>query len=542
MSRNSEKKFGIVPISQMERSKWEDKSGHITAFNVGDIIPIYVNTDIMPGQTIKMETAAVLRLSTPIYPTMDVLYLDYYWFFDPHRLEWEHWKAFNGENEDGAWTQDVEYEVPKMNAPAGGAATGTVMDYMGIPIGIPGIDFNALAFRAYTRIYNEWFRDQNLIAPAPRHRDDTTRTASNTDPWLGGKPFKAAKQHDYFTSGLPQPQKGAAVSMPLGTSAPVKTGTENLGMFPATPTIIKTTTGANPAQNVTLGAGNATTGYSLGAGPTGTAYTDRYVFTNLYADLTEATAATINALRLSTQIQRILEKDARGGTRYVEIIKNHFGVVSPDARQQIPEYLGGKQHPFGVYQVPQTESTNSTSPQGNLAGFGHMEFREHSFTKSFTEHGTLICLAVARHKHKYQQGLARMWKRRRRFDFYWPTLAHIGEQPRYMYEIYVQGNSQDNEVFMYQEAWAEYRYTPSRTSGVMRSTYSAPLDAWHYGDKYDSKPIYSQAFIEETPLYVDRTLAVKSNIQPQIIADFGFRFENVAPMPMYSVPGLMDHF
>ena len=536
-SRNAESHFALLPKNQMERSKFKIEHTHKTTFNAAQLIPFFIEQDVLPGDTFSIDTSFLIRMTTPMKPTMDNCYADIYYFAVPNRLVWQHWKEFMGENRNGAWTQLTQYTVPQLTTPTGGASTGTIMDYMGIPIGIANLSFSALPFRAYTLIYNEWFRDQNLQAPLTEYIDDTNRTASNTTPELGGLPVNVFKYHDYFTSALPEPQKGSAITMPLGTNAPIKFNSSDL-TIPSTSTYTKNTSlNDEPATIARTSAGNLTI---LGGDFSTTLATQ--TATNIYADLTNATAATINALRLSFATQRILEKDARGGTRYTEVIKNHFNVTSPDARQQRPEYLGGERVPININQVLQTSSTDSTSPQGNTGAWSMTGNVNKSFTKSFTEHSIIIGLICVRQDHTYQQGLERGWSRKHRLDYYWPSLAHLGEQPIYNKELYAQGTSADDEVFGYQERWAEYRYKPNRISGELRSTYATPLDVWHYGDKYNSLPVLSSAFLQETPDYIDRTIEVAHTLQNQFIADFFVDITAVRPMPIYSVPGLIDHF
>ena len=547
-SRNAESHFALLPKNQMERSKFKIEHTHKTTFNAAQLIPFFIEQDVLPGDTFSIDTSFLIRMTTPMKPTMDNCYADIYYFAVPNRLVWQHWKDFMGENRNGAWTQLTQYTVPQLTTPTGGASTGTIMDYMGIPIGIANLSFSALPFRAYTLIYNEWFRDQNLQAPLTEYTDDTNRTASNTTPELGGLPVNVFKYHDYFTSALPEPQKGSAITMPLGTTAPVIGDGKALGLTDGT-SVYSGLGGSNGNGVDRLNAYTGNYGVNVGTTSTGAlpsinafGVTTDTTKSGLIADLTQATAATINALRLSFATQRILEKDARGGTRYTEVIKNHFNVTSPDARQQRPEYLGGERVPININQVLQTSSTDSTSPQGNTGAWSMTGNINKSFTKSFTEHSIIIGLICVRQDHTYQQGLERSWSRKHRLDYYWPSLAHLGEQPIYNKEIYAQGTSADDQVFGYQERWAEYRYKPSRISGELRSTYATPLDVWHYGDKYNSLPVLSSAFLQETPDYIDRTIEVAHTLQNQFIADFFVDITAVRPMPIYSVPGLIDHF
>lgn len=549
MTRNTQAHFATNPTNiDISRSKFTRPSQHKTTFNTGDIIPIYVD-EILPGDTAVMDMSAIIRMSTPIYPVMDNAFCDIYFFFVPNRLVWEHWREFNGQNNTTFWEQPTEYEVPQITSPAGGWAKGTIADYMGIPTKTENISINAMPFRAYCLIYNEWFRDENLKQPANVNTDDTNQVGTNgtnyiTDAQLGGMPCKAAKYPDYFTTALPEPQKGPDVLLPLGQSAPV-IGSIQVADMGATKAIgLLRQEGTGGIRNVQLQTEDTTVTspegiqfinprtYSQG----GTTYEN-----NLTTDLTQATGATINMLRQAFAVQRLYEKDARGGTRYTEIIRAHFGVISPDARQQRPEYLGGSRFPININQVVQTSSTDSTTPQGNVSAYSLTGMNKHTYTKSFTEHGIIMGLAVVRTDHTYQQGIERMWSRKSRFDYYWPSLANIGEQAILNKEIYAQGTDADEEAFGYQEAWAEYRYKPNRVSGAFRSNYQTTLDAWHYADYYEAQPILGSQWIDETRANVNRTIAVQDQVEDQFIADFYFKNTMVRPMPMYSIPGLIDH-
>lgn len=543
MNRNTQSRFSINPTNlDMSRSKFDRSCQHKTTFNAGELIPIFVD-EVLPGDTFSMSTSFVIRMSTPIHPVMDNLYLDLYYFFVPARLVWEHWEEFNGENKTSAWEQETVYEVPQLTAPSDGWVKGSIADYFGIPIGISGLSINALPFRAYCLIWNEWFRDQNLQDSTYFSLDDTTIAGSNgntyqTDAVKGGMCLPVNKYHDYFTSALPEPQKGPDVLLPLGQSAKI-TQLDNPNVADMiSPKWYDMATGNRLTQKYLVADNGVETGTNAG-GSINT--TDKVAGVALQADLSNATAATINQLRLAFQTQKLFEKDARGGTRYNEIIYSHFGVTSPDARQQRPEYLGGKRIPINISQVLQTSSTDETSPQGNTAAFSLTADSSGSFTKSFTEHGFIIGLACVRTDHTYQQGIERMWSRRKRFDFYWPVLANIGEQAILNKEIYAQGNKVDDEAFGYQEAWADYRYKSNRVSGAFRSTYSKPLDSWHFGDLYSALPTLGSVWISETKVNVDRTLAVTSSVEDQFIADFYFKNICVRPMPLYSIPGLIDH-
>ncbi len=553
MNRNTESHFSVNPINlDIQRSRFVRPSTHKTTFNAGNLIPIYVD-EVLPGDTFKMNMSSVIRMSTPIYPVMDNANLDVYFFFVPNRLVWDHWKEFFGENNSTHWEQPVEYEVPQITAPTGGWAKGTIADYMGIPTKIENISVQALPFRAYCKIWNDWFRDQNLKDPAMISMDETTTAGANSGDYVtnaekGALPLKVAKYHDYFTAALPEPQKGPEVNIGgAGGWMPVVTRTETNQLTQGLLWQSNKSPGADSKTIVMEGTNNA--------GPNGTYRTgvrnvagsgsyDNAVIApaNLWVDMNSMTATSINALRQAFAIQRLYEKNARGGTRYIEIIKAHFGVQSPDARQQRSEYLGGTRVPINMDQVVQTSNSgNGITPQGNTAAYSLTAFNESMFTKSFTEHGYIIGLACIRTEHTYQQGIERFWSRKKMLDYYFPTLANLGEQAILNKEIYAQGNATDNEAFGYQEAWAEYRYKPSRVSGAMRSNYQATLDAWHYADKYASQPILSSDWIDETSANIDRTLAVQSTTEDQFIADFYFACEATRPMPLYSIPGLIDH-
>lgn len=499
----------------------------------------------MPGDTLNLDIAGVTRMSTPIFPVMDDAFMDIYFFFVPNRLIWEHWQEMNGENNTTYWEQTTEYSTPQIKAPAGGWAANTIADYMGLPTKVENISVTALPMRAYCKIYNDWFRDENLVQPANMPVDDATITGSNgSDPVLdavkGGEPLNAAKIHDYFTSALPEPQKssGPDILLPMGQSAPViaMAGQNNWKQGVDALRFVDTTSGKPPttATNITMG----TTGWlhpEVGATITGSSNVTPI---NLMADLSNAQAATINQLRQAFAIQHLYEADARGGTRYIEILKQHFGVTSPDARLQRSEYLGGTQININMETVVQTSSTNDTSPQGNTAAVSSTGFNRSLFTKSFVEHGYVLGLAVIRNALTYQQGINKMWSRTDRLSYYWPELANIGEQPILNKEIYAQGTDEDNEVFGYQEAYAELRYKPSQVTGEMRSNYAQSLDAWHYADDYDSLPTLSSEWIKATEKNIERTLAVETKNANQFIADFYFKNTWTRPLPLYGIPGL----
>lgn len=513
-------------------------------------MPFYVD-EVLPGDTFHITTSKVIRMPALLTPLMDNLYLDTYYFFVPNRLTWEHWREFQGENTKSAWLPDTVYEVPQLTSPSGtGWAIGTLADYFGIPTGVPNLSVNALPFRAYSLICNEWFRDENLTDPLVTPIDDITRAGVNTgnyitDCALGGLPFKAAKYHDYFTSCLPAPQKGPDVTIPVATTQMpvVPLAQSAITSFPSEPIqFARASTGEAPGGTITGSTAlvyNSSNGAVFGS-PTATAAT---VPTNLWAvaEGQYAAAATINQLRLAFQIQKLYEKDARGGTRYIEILKEHFGVTSPDARLQRPEYLGGNRLPINVSQVLQQSETTATSPQGTPVGMSLTSDTHGDVHKSFVEHGFVIGLMVVRYHHTYQQGLERFWSRKDRFDYYFPVFANIGEQAVLNKEIYAQGTDKDDEVFGYNEAWADYRFKPSHVTGEMRSSSPQSLDVWHLGDDYDQLPSLSDSWIREDGKIIDRVLAVTSSITHQFFADIYVQCRSTRPMPVYSVPGLIDH-
>lgn len=550
----AERHFAELPQANIRRSKFNRPQSYKGTCNAADIIPIYVDSDIMPGDTVSLDLGAVIRMTTPIFPTMDNAYIDIAAFFVPHRLVWNHWKEFWGENKNTYWEQPVEYAVPLITAPTGGWDKGSLADYFGIPTKKAGIKVNALPFRAYCKIFEDWWRDENLKQPAFFNIDDTDLTGKNVDAnydyvtytQLGAAPLKSAKFHDRYTSCLPAPQKGPSVTVPLGTKAPVTSNTPYwLEDEDGNKALLKTT------NNVTPGAGDDLR-ILANANNEGSILDSRALYANgLVADLSNATSATINQLRQAYAVQRYLEAIARGGSRYIEIIKGVFGVTSPDARLQRSEYIWGTRNPINIDQVLQTSSTDAVSPQGNTAAFSCTVAGENAFTKSFTEHGTLMILATIRTHHSYQQGLNPMWSRRKRTDYYVPQFANLGEMPVYNREIYAQGPSAvnpatskawDDEVFGYQEAWSELRYNTDIVVGAFRSNYTGTLDSWHYADYYTSLPTLGSEWIDETKANIDRTLAVPSTTEDQFIFDFFFDFKYTRPLPMYSIPQISDHY
>lgn len=550
MSRNENTRFALNPTNlDIARSTFRRDHSVKLSFNVGDVIPFYVD-EVLPGDTFQLKTSMVARLQTLLTPMMDNLYLDTYFYFVPNRIVWQHWRELMGENTQSAWIPKTEYSVPQVTAPSGGWSIGSIADYMGIPTGVANLSVNALPFRAYALIMNEWFRDENLSDPLNIPVDDATLAGSNgtnyiTDVVKGGMPFRAAKFHDYFTSALPAPQKGPDVTISVsgGSNYPVRTFAEDVSGSSDVPLHIRTSdqmpynvVGVNKSASPEPGALWATVSKVSGnAAP--------FVPTNLWAvNDGSVSATTINQLRMAFQIQKLYEKDARGGTRYIEILKSHFGVTSPDARLQRPEYLGGNRIPVNINQVVQSSATQSSgTPLGDTAAFSVTTDVHGDFIKSFVEHGFVIGVMVARYDHTYQQGLERFWSRRDRLDYYFPVFANIGEQPILNKEIYAQGTAQDNEVFGYQEAWADYRYKPSRVAGEMRSKAPTSLDVWHLADEYTTLPKLSDAWIREDKTNVDRVLAVTSSVSNQMFADLYIQCKATRPMPVYSIPGLIDH-
>lgn len=555
MSRNAESRFAVNPTNiDISRSRFKRDASVKTTFNVGDLVPFYVD-EVLPGDSFSIDTAKVVRMQTLVAPIMDNIYLDTYFFFVPNRLVWTHWRELMGENTQSAWVPQAQYSVPQITSPAStGWTKGSIADYFGIPTNVPGLSVNALPFRGLALICNDWFRDENLTDPLYIPVDDATVAGTNgtnyrSDVAKGGMPFKAAKYHDYFTSALPAPQKGPDVVIPLGLDAQVYTGTpHNLPTNP-TPMTWKRTDGtawstASASYNLSLvtpNAANPAYAYMQSKDTSASEGSTHYVVpTNLYADLSTATGQTINALRLAFQIQKLFEKDARGGSRYIEILKTHFGVTSPDSRLQRPEYLGGNRIPINIHQVLSTAETSNT--ELGATGAYSLTVDSHSdFTHSFTEHGFIFGLMVARYDHSYQQGLERMWTRQDRLDYYWPVLANIGEKSIRNDEIYATGTTTDSQTFGYQEAWAEYRYKPSYVTGEMRSNYATSLDMWHLADNYAALPTLSDAWIREDKSNVDRALMVQSSVSDQIFADIYVKNFTTRAMPFYSIPGLIDH-
>lgn len=512
--------FSQVPVAEIQRSSFDRSHGHKTSFNSGLLIPVFID-EVIPGDTFNLTMTAFARLATPLFPIMDNIFLNTFFFFVPYRLVWNNFQKFMGEQDNPE--DSTDYLIPHITAPAGGYAANTIFDYAALPVGIAGFEHSALPFRAYNLIWNQWFRDQNMQDSVPVPKDDGPDA-----PTLYSL-LHRGKRHDYFTSALPWPQKGASVDIPLGSTAPVVGLGTQTGGFPAAGVVVKESNGRDATYAHSVSNLDSTNNwYMKGSAAAGGS-------PEVFADLTQASAATINQLRQAFALQRLKERDARGGTRYTEIIRSHFNVVSPDARLQRAEYLGGGQAPVQLHTVPQTSATDAQpTPPGKLSAYG-TSVGNGGFTKSFTEHGVVIGLLSVRADLNYQQGLNKMWSRKTKYDLYWPTLAHIGEQAILNKEIYCKGDDNDNGVFGYQERYAEFRYKPSVITGELRSSFPQSLDAWHLAQNFTALPGLNDAFIRDQPP-IQRIVAVTN--EPQFICDMYFKFHCARPMPLYGVPGL----
>lgn len=578
MNREAESHFSVAPVSlDMGRSIFNTNNKHLTTCNAGDLNVMYCR-EVLPGDTWSMDMGSAIRMTTPIFPVMDNCFVDFFWYFVPNRLVWDHWKEFMGENNQTAWEQKVEYEIPQITSPEGGWNIGTIADQMGIPTGKENLSISALPFRAYALVWNEWFRNENTNDPVMVNKDDATVQGSNAtdqpviNAQLGAAPLKVCKTADYFTSCLPQPQKGGPAMLPLGE---LSFGTSEIPVYGNGTTLGLIGKGASGTQQQTYGLGNYSNTLGLAAGAYGkpvlsehgsgiipennrsvgltTDATKSGVVANLGGEtLSVQSDVSINDLRTAFQIQKYLEKEALYGSRYTERIQAFFGVTSPDARLQRPEYLGGCRVPINIDQVIQTSASQqqsglTTTPQGNAAAYSLTNYAGSMFTHSFTEDGIILGLYAIRQNHSYQQGLDRMWSRKTKYDFYVPVFANLGNQAVLNKEIFAQGsavldddgNIVDDKAFGYQEAWAEYRYSKDYITGKFRSSASGTLDSWHYGDDYDTLPMLSAEWMNETDRNIQRTLAVDN--EPQFICDFYFRNRCSRVMPLYSIPGLIDH-
>lgn len=570
MSINLNSQFASVPVLNHSRSTYDMSCNIKTSFNVGDVVPFFC-TEVLPGDTWKLDTNKVLRMPPLVTAPMDNLYLDTYYFFVPNRILWEHWRDFLGENRQSAWIPSTEYEIPQLKAPSNGWSRGTIADYLGIPIGIGNLSVNALPFRAYAMIIDEWFRSENLQDPLNIPKTDAVVTGSNgsnyvTDVAKGGKPFVANKFFDLFTSCLPSPQKGPDVTLSVTGDVPVYTSRDydisnyNISDRIGVPrykilnyngnSLSEPDSSVFPTDsyNRVLLSNNGSSFYQYISSTFDSSTDSSYSIapSNLFADTSSSFMITINQLRQAFQVQRFYEKNARSGSRYRELLKAHFGVTLEDSRAMVPEYLGGNRVPINISQVSCT-STTSESVLGDVGGLSITNDSHIDFQKSFTEHGLLMGVCVARYKHTYSQGLQKMWSKKDKFDFFWPTLANLGETAVLNKEIYCKNNTKDDEVFGYQEAWYEYRYLPDLCTGAMRpaSSNADSLALWHFGDFYSTLPKLSSDWLKEDAVNVDRVLAVPaigaSLATNQIFADILVSSVTTRVVPTYSIPGLIDH-
>lgn len=545
--------FSNAPQVYQKRSRFDRSFVRKMTFDEGKLVPFFVD-EVLPGDTVSLTVRDFCRLATPVAPFMDNLYLDKFFFFVPNRLVWEHWQNFCFEQEDP--DDSTDYVVPTCQL-AGGTAgetgIGTVWDYFALPTGLTkALNVNALPFRMYYLIWNEWFRDENLQKSVKIDKSDTNAVfkqdrLSDQPSWIfstgttyvnGFALAPRGKRFDYFTSALPFQQKGPGVSIGLAGTADLVLSSNN------NPILFSGGAGNSAFENMPIysakiGKEADIQGYTGAIENKGYLKFGSDIGLKGYADLDSSSIFTISSLRTAFQMQKFYERLARGGSRYTEVLTSFFGVVSPDSRLQRPEYLGGSSKMMNINPVAQTSSTGDVTPQGNLAAYGVSASKYHAFTKSFVEHGYIIGLLEVRADLTYQQGINKMWLRSTVYDWYWPTFAHLSEQAILNAEIYAQGTDDDKGVFGYQERYAEYRYHPSEICGHFRSTYTKPLDVWHLSQKFDSLPTLSDQFIQDKPP-VDRVVAVKN--YPHFLIDIGFKYHTTRAMPMYGIPGLVDHF
>lgn len=562
MRRNNEAHFNQVPNLEITRSRFKRDQDIKLTFDAGKLIPFYVD-EVLPGDTFSIDQSAIVRMTTPIFPVMDNAYLDYYYFFVPNRILWEHWKEFMGEVTDEPWVQTVEYTVPTIKI-TGTSDTdklpkeASILDYMGIPTKFVGAgksaEINALPIRAYVKIWAEWFRDQNVDNPAINSTTDATVTYADDagediekilqQAYTGGRPLPVNRFHDYFSSSLPSPQRAAEpVRIPLAGNAPIY-GFKDSDLKQK----LVTTDALNTSYYASMGTAKEGSQVKLSDGHRAEGLNERLTLAAVHfdgekaymgADLSEVAATTINELRKAFQVQKYFEEMARGGSRYREQIYSLFRTRISDKTAQIPEYLGGDRVMININQVVQTSGTTTESPQGNVAAVSVTGFGKSAFTKSFEEHGWVIGVCCVRHDHTYQQGIERMWSRKNKLDFYFPVFANLGEQAVLKKEIYATAEASDEEAFGYQEAWSEYRMKPNRVCGLFRSNATGTLDTWHYADNYSTVPTLSQEWMKESKAEIQRTLAIQD--EPQFIMDVLVKNTTVRPMPLYSIPGLVDH-
>lgn len=562
-------RFSDAPAMYMRRTKFDRSHVYKTTFDSGKLIPVFVD-EVLPGDTCRLSVKYFSRLATPIKPIMDNIYLDWFFFFVPNRLVWEHWQNFCFEQEDPDDSTDYVCPTTSLIGASGDTlhGVGTLWDYFGLPTGLSNTisGINALPFRGVYLIWNEWFRDENLQKSVKIQKGDTNEIfdssrVSEQPEWLQGIPESylpcppRGKRHDYFTSALPWTQKGPGVSIGLAGTATlvdpspvsgyfVQQGDTRLGAAQ-----LSEHGGVHSVYNGTGSLSYQSSGYSTAivghaaSTPMTTANAiagSSWLSKSAYADLDSSSIFTINSLRTAFQMQKFYERLARGGSRYTEVLRSFFGVVSPDARLQRPEFLGSFTKMMNINPIAQTSSTNDTTPQGNLSAYGVTGAKFHGFTKSFVEHGYVFGFCCARADLTYQQGINRMWTRSTVYDWYWPTFAHLGEQAVLLKEIYATGDTkQDNSVFGYQERYAEYRYKPSVICGKFRSNIKGNLDMWHLSQYFETAPKLNPEFIEED-VPIKRIIAVPS--EPQFLIDIGFKYTTVRPMPMFGTPGLVDHF